>query len=441
VVALNPRSHFASGQPEFQAALEMAASLIALLAAFLAFGRIRRRRRLTDFALACALGVIALSNLSFGTVATLAGLGGSNFLAWSAVIGRTLGCMLFAVAAFVPSRRLRHIGQAQVAAVACMTGGLALLVLLGWLYAAHLPVAMSTVQSARSPGGPPLDAAPELLGLELLAAVVAALAVIGYLRRSRRLDDEFFGWLAVAAVFGSAAHLNYFLYPSVYADVFSVADAFRLCFYLVLLIGSMREIWSYWLALSEAMVVSERRRIACDLHDGLAQELAYLTRNLESLDGRVDHETLSRLRHATDRARLESQLAITKLAVADRPPVGKTLAQVVGDLAKRFDIALALDIEPDTRLSAGRSDALVHIACEALTNAARHSGAVQVSLSLERRESRVRLRVSDSGSGFDPAAPAAGFGLTSMRERARSVGGELRISSRPGHGTMLEAVL
>jgi signal transduction histidine kinase len=441
VVVLNPRFHFASGQPEFQAALGMAASLIALLAAFLAFGRIRRRGRLTDFALACALGVIALSNLSFGTVPTLAGLGGSNFLAWSAVIGRTLGCMLFAVAAFVPSRRLRHIGQAQVTAVAGMAGGVALLVLLGRLADARLPLAVTTVGSVRSPGGPPLDAAPELLGLELLAAVVAAVAVIGYVRRSRRLDDEFFGWLAVAAVFGSATHLNYFLYPSVYAGVFSVADAFRLCFYVVFLIGSMREIWSYWLALSEAMVVNERRRIACDLHDGLAQELAYLTRNLDSLAGSVEQETLSRLRGATDRARLESRLAISTLSVSDQGTVGDALAEMACGTAKRLGVVLALDILPGIRLPAAHSNALVRIACEAVANAARHSGAGRVSVSLWRQGSHVLLRVSDSGSGFDPSGPATGFGLTSMRERARSAGGELRISSGPGHGTTVEVML
>jgi hypothetical protein len=57
------------------------------------------------------------------------------------------------------------------------------------------------------------------------------------------------------------------------------------------------------------------------------------------------------------------------------------------------------------------------------------TGAARVSLSLQRRGSRVRLCVTDDGTGFDLAAPADGFGLTSMRERASSVGGALRISS------------
>jgi signal transduction histidine kinase len=58
---------------------------------------------------------------------------------------------------------------------------------------------------------------------------------------------------------------------------------------------------------------------------------------------------------------------------------------------------------------------------------------------------RVRLRISDGGSGFDPAAVSArdggGFGLTSMRERAHAVGGSFDVESRPGSGTRVEIVL
>ena len=293
VVVLDPASRFAFGQPELQVALQTAASLIALLAGFLAFGRLRRRGRLTDLALACALGVITFSNVFFATVPTLAGLAASSYFAWSATFSRSLGCLLFGVAAFVPARQVRRIGRAQVTVVVCMIGALALTVLLSRVFDAHLPAVVTAEPSAQPSGPPMLHAEPAVLALEMLTAVVGGVAAAGYLNRSRRLDDEFFGWLAIAAVFAAGSHINYFLYPSAYVGVVSVGDVFRLCFYAVLLIGSMREIWSYWLALSEAMVVSERRRIAGDLHDGLAQELAYLTRNLDSLAGSVEQETLS----------------------------------------------------------------------------------------------------------------------------------------------------
>ena len=407
IVALNPHFRFAFGQPGLQSAVETAASLVALLAAFLMFGRLRRRGRLMDLALASALGIVALSNVFFAAVPITEVLAASNFVAWSVIISRSLRCMLFGVAAFVPARRIRRIGRAQVAVLACTVSGLTLALLTG-TFEAHLHPALTAGPPVRSATLPAIHADPVLLMLEILTAVIVALGAIGYLIRSRRLADEFFGWLAIAAVFGAAAHINYFLYPSLYLHMVSVGDAFRLCFCAALLIGSMREIWSYWRALPDAMVVSERQRIARDLHDGLAQELAYLTRNLESLNGSVEQETLSRLRGATERARLESRLAVSRLVAIDRPAVEDESAETAG---------------------------------EGVTNAARHSGAGQMRLSLRRQGSRVRLRVSDSGSGFDPAGSAAGFGLISMCEGAGSVGGEVKISSTPGLGTEVEALL
>lgn len=88
-----------------------------------------------------------------------------------------------------------------------------------------------------------------------------------------------------------------------------------------------------------------------------------------------------------------------------------------------------------------RVPVLLVCAVSGAITAAGHSGTVRVSLSLRRRESRVRLCVTDDGTGFDPAAPVDGFGFTSMRERASSVRGDLRISSVPGRNTEVEAMM
>ena len=80
-------------------------------------------------------------------------------------------------------------------------------------------------------------------------------------------------------------------------------------------------------------------------------------------------------------------------------------------------------------------------ACEVVSNAGRHSGAARVSRSLRRLGSSVRLRVGDNGSGFDPAVPADGFGLISMRDRAGSIGGDLQISFVPERGTDVKVTL
>ena len=137
---------------------------------------------------------------------------------------------------------------------------------------------------------------------------------------SRRSRDEFLGWLAVAAMLAAASQVNYLLSAMNPQSLYG-ADALRCLFYAVLLLGSMREIWSYWHALSKAAVLEERQRIACELHDGVAQELAYLARNLESLDGSADEDGLDRLRRAVERARLESRRVISAAAAPGQPAI------------------------------------------------------------------------------------------------------------------------
>jgi signal transduction histidine kinase len=305
----------------------------------------------------------------------------------------------------------------------------------------RLPAAAAVSLSALSPAPPGIQARPTVLALQLFMAVLYGVAAVGFFYRSRRAGDEFLGWLAIAAVLAAASHVNYFLYPSLYSSWVHIGDVFRLCFYTVLLAGSMQEIWSYWQARPDAAVAEERRRIARDLHDGLAQELVYLGRNLDSFDGEASGAALERLRRAVERAQFESRRAVSTLAAPAGQTVEADLAAAVGEIADRFHVGLDLDLVPGVRLPRARAEALVRIACEAVTNAARHSGSSLVRLSVERDGQRVTLRVSDQGCGFDTALPAGGYGLVSMGERARLAGGELRISSAPGRGSEVEVAL
>ncbi|PLS83730.1 MAG: hypothetical protein CYG60_21360 [Actinobacteria bacterium] len=78
---------------------------------------------------------------------------------------------------------------------------------------------------------------------------------------------------------------------------------------------------------------------------------------------------------------------------------------------------------------------LVRIVQEALNNARRHSGASNIRVSLRVEDGRVLAEVSDDGRGFDPRSSMGGVGMSSMRERAQSLGGELEVESEPGKGT------
>jgi signal transduction histidine kinase len=439
-VALVPQLHFAYRQPSLHAALETAASLTALLAGGLVAGRFQRSRQLNELLLACALAVLALLNFFCRAVPALAERIPDSLMVWSILTGGAVGAGLFALAAFVPLRRLRRHGLALAGGAGALAAGL--------LVAAV--VVEFAGRSPRTAVGPPppdlpvphdLHAQPAVLTLQLFMVLTYGLAAAGYLRGARRRDEEFLAWLAIAAVLAAASHLDYFLYPSMYFPWVHAGDIFRLGCYAVILLGSVREISSYWHALSTAAALEERRRIACDLHDGLAQELAYLARNLDALGGEAGDDVLTRLRRAVERAQLESRRAVSTLAAPGGEALEVTLADAAAEVADRFHVGLELDLVPGVRLPAARAEALVRIACEAVANAARHSGASRVILRLEHDGPRVRLRVSDRGRGFDPAVQRGGFGLVSMHERARSVGGELRISSVPGLGSEVEAAL
>jgi signal transduction histidine kinase len=83
---------------------------------------------------------------------------------------------------------------------------------------------------------------------------------------------------------------------------------------------------------------------------------------------------------------------------------------------------------------------LLRIVREAVTNAARHGEAGQITVRLSNGRG-LHLEVKDDGKGFDPVDRRGGFGLESMRERAIALGGEFRLDSSPGHGTEIQVVL
>ncbi len=439
--AVLPQLQLAHHSMLLHVALETAASLIALLAGFLVFGRLRRHGGVNDLLLACGLALFVLVNLCLLAMSALAQSFWLDLVVWVLLIGRSLGAVLFTMAAFAPAVRLRRPGVTLALSVAAQSVFVLSAAAIFCGYAGGVARRIAAVLTADSPGAAGLGGHPALLFLQLMTAALYCAAATGFFRRSRRFGDEFIAWLAISGALAALSHLNYSLYPSPYAQTVHTGDIFRLFFYTALLIGSMREISSYWYAMSEAAVLQERQRIACELHDGVAQELAYLARHLDSRSREPGEDHLGRLRQAVERAQLESRRVVGTLAAPRVKPLDIALAEAAAEVAERFQLRLRLDLAAGIKASAERADALVRIACEAVTNAARHSGAAEVNLRLERDGARLRLQVTDQGRGFDPAGASTGFGLVSMRHRAQSVGGELRVSSTPGAGSVVEAAL
>jgi len=192
--------------------------------------------------------------------------------------------------------------------------------------------------------------------------------------------------------------------------------------------------------LEQQATAEERRRIARELHDGLAHELAFIASKTHPSDRDRTMVDIDALAGAADRALDEARRAIAVLSSRQPEPLCRGIAQTAEDLGARLGVAVGLDLDDDIDLPSQVNENLLRIVREAITNAARHGHPRKISIRLFRRLG-VCLEVEDDGFGFDPALSRAnGFGLLSMEERALSVGATFHLFSSPGHGTRIEVV-
>jgi two-component system sensor histidine kinase UhpB len=185
----------------------------------------------------------------------------------------------------------------------------------------------------------------------------------------------------------------------------------------------------------------ERARVARDLHDEVNQSLTGLLLRLEAAREAAPPELEAEL---TETKALANQAMTELLSLARqlRPTALDDLGLVaaVGGLVRRLgrgEVDASLRVEGDFSDLDGDAQLVVYrVTQEALSNAARHSGAKRVEVALRRAEGGgVALEVRDDGRGFAFAESERGLGIGGMRERALLVGAELVIESRPGHGT------
>jgi signal transduction histidine kinase len=192
----------------------------------------------------------------------------------------------------------------------------------------------------------------------------------------------------------------------------------------------------------------ERRRLHRELHDGLGPALAALAlqvetaRDLALVDPAAAQTLLGR---ATPRLK-DSVAEVRTLVRGLRPPALDQLGlgSALRELGQAFAApGFAVSVQPTElgKLPAAVEVAAYRIAAEALTNAARHSGAAATTVHIEQNDGRLRLTVRDNGRGFVPDAGRDGFGIISMRERAHELGGILTVTTSAGQGTSIQADL
>jgi signal transduction histidine kinase len=184
----------------------------------------------------------------------------------------------------------------------------------------------------------------------------------------------------------------------------------------------------------------ERRRIERDLHDGAQQRLVSIGLALRH----AQHElgSGSRAGETLDAALAEIAIAIQELrdlAQGLRPSqLDAGLGPAIDELASRVPMTVVVDCTRE-RLPVGIEAAAYFVVCEGLTNAAKHSRAARISLSAQRRNGSLVVRVTDDGIGG--ASLGGGSGLSGLADRVGAHGGTLRIDSERGSGTTLTAEL
>ncbi len=202
--------------------------------------------------------------------------------------------------------------------------------------------------------------------------------------------------------------------------------------------------------------LEERDRIAREIHDSHAQALGYMSMRargaLEQLEqGKLDQVgvALQELAQAADDAYIDVREAILGLRLSAQAEGGlramledylekysrqsRIAAQLVAQEESPFDLPPRIEIQ------------LVRVIQEALTNVRKHAHATHAWVTLEQQDGIARVTVGDDGRGFDPAMAelpsGSHYGIVTMRERMAAIGGQLRLDSRAGGGTIVTATV
>ncbi len=204
---------------------------------------------------------------------------------------------------------------------------------------------------------------------------------------------------------------------------------------------------------SEELAISdERARIAREIHDGVAQSLAFAALKLDVVGRQIHkdpHKAEEEVKAASSLLReqiREVRRSIFALRPIDLERYGllETLRRYVQDFGEQNSLKTNLEISGDIHLSPGDEAVVFRILQESLNNIAKHAAAREVTVLLHGGVS-VLLRVQDDGRGFDPEqvtgriSSAGGLGLMQMRERLEARSGAYRVFSAAGHGTVIEA--
>jgi signal transduction histidine kinase len=413
-----------------RSAIETGITLSALVSAVLLLARLRQTRLLRDLLLLVALSTVALTDFIFNALPAYhyqTGIYGAGArMALTILIAG-----IFLAVAFAPGDREVQAGR-RLAAIAVPAA----------FYWVALGELVDLIAGPVREQGPSGAYAPLATAISVTCCVVLLVSAFGFAMRHRD-GDRAAGLLAAAAVCIAGAQLGKLGLGVAPPNWVTPSDALRVAGYGLLLATAVGMYRRSQDQLARDAVSAERLRIARDLHDGLAQDLAFIAAHSERLarEFGADHP----LAIAATRALAASRGQIVDLEATHASSTEAALREVAGELSSRYNVNVKVVVDDAANTERGETERteLVRIAREAIANAARHGGARNVTVRLGSRRDDLLLRVSDDGCGFAGAGndtAGTGLGMRTMRARAKSVGGRLVTRTPESGGAEIEVI-
>lgn len=425
-------SLFHAADAAARSALETGTGLLALAGIALLAIEFRRTRRRRDLFLIVTLVASGLTTLVFDTLPAYQVQ--TDVHADGVLVALTLvrSGALLAAALTSPARRLEDHGpRARLPLVLAVLATL----VMGEL----LQLVVAPVHSTGTRGG----FEPLVTIATLFALGMALLAALDFARRAARAHDES-GLLAAAGLLLAGSQLSRLAVPFPPHDWLIPADALRLGFFALMLWISLRMYRRSEVELAHTAVVEERLRIARDLHDSLAQDLALIAAYADRLA--QTHGREHPVAIAAARALEGARGRIVDLEASDAESVEEALREVGAELSTTLGINVIVDAAEancEQELDQVQRGELVRIAREGIANAVRHGGAQTVTVRLGSRRSGALLTLHDDGCGLARARPGSsgtGLGLRTMRKRARRLGARLLVADGADGGAEIEVI-
>jgi signal transduction histidine kinase len=416
-----------------RSAIETAITLAALIGALLLRAHSQQTRQLRDLLLVVALAMVALTNFVFEALPAFdnvqtAGVTIVARLACSIILMGTLVAAAYARGGEeIPSSRSLPTTAVAVGVCIAAIGGLIGLV----------AGAGESTASAQAHG-------PVLTTLSLMSFSGLMVAGFGFARAAGDGDRE--AWLLAGASYLLAlACLGCLANPTKLANSVTAVEPFRIVAYGLLFATAVRLYGTTRERVAQEAASAERVRIANDLHDGLAQDLAFIVSYADRLERKFGEA--HQLAVAAHRALAASRGTIIGLEASQAPSTMAALREVAAELGTRFRVTITVRAATpdDPEPTAADRREIVRIAREAIVNAIRHGGARHIWVTLGSSESDLLLRVSDNGLPGGAvgrrASEGTGLGMRSMQARARTLDGELVVHPRLGGGTEIDVIV